>query len=32
MALGQKKPIVEEDLFKPVPDDETEHLTDKLEK
>ena len=29
--IGRKKPIEEEDLFKPLPDDETEYLTNKLE-
>ena len=32
MALGQKKPINEEDLYKPVPNEEIEYLTDKIEK
>ena len=32
MTLAQKKPLEEEDLYKPVPNEETEYLTDKLEK
>ena len=32
MALGQKKPLQEEDLYKPEPIEETEYLTNKFEK
>ena len=32
MTLGQKKPLEEEDLYRPVPSEESEYLTNKLEK
>ena len=32
MALGQNKPLEEEDLYKPVPCEETNYLTNQLEK
>ena len=32
MALAQKKPLEEEDLYKPVPSEESEYLTNKFEK
>lgn len=31
MKLGQRKVLEEEDLFEPVPKEETEYLTNKLE-
>ena len=32
MALGQKKPLEEEDLFMPIPSEKSENLTNQLEK
>jgi hypothetical protein len=32
LALGQKKPLDEDDLYKTMPEEETEYLTNKLEK
>ena len=32
MAIGQNKPLEEEDLYMPVPNEECEYLTNKVEK